>query len=117
MNDCGPGTGSGTAAEPVEQRLRAALAARAHAVGPADLRPPRPPAGPVRSRRVVARRTVAGLLALAAVAALVFFTMRGGASRPAEPARPAHPRTGTPSPAPSTVTPSTAQPSPSAPRP
>ncbi|MEU6591536.1 hypothetical protein ABZ923_20325 [Streptomyces sp. NPDC046881] len=108
-------SGTGTTATPVEERLRAALAARADAVGPADLRPLRPPAGAARPRRVLVRRAVVGVLALAAVAALVFFTTRGGPSHPAEPARIPRPSTGTPSPAPSPVRPSTAQPSPSAP--
>ncbi|WP_225825736.1 hypothetical protein [Streptomyces naphthomycinicus] len=110
MND--PGTG--TTATPVEERLRAALAARAHSVGPADLRPLRPPAGSGRFRRVLVRRTVVGALVLAAVAALVFFTVRDGGTRPAEPARSPHPPTGTPSPVPAPVTPSASQPSPSA---
>ncbi|MEU6665582.1 hypothetical protein [Streptomyces sp. NPDC046727] len=107
-------SGTGITATPVEARLRAALAARAHSVGPADLRPLRPPTGPVRSRRVLVRRAVVGVLALAAVAALVFFTVRGGQSRPAGPARSPHVPTGTPSQVPSPVSPSTAQPTPSA---
>ncbi|MDX2594527.1 hypothetical protein PV343_20080, partial [Streptomyces sp. WI03-4A] len=66
----------------------------------------------------VLRRTAVGLLALAAVAALVFFAVRGGPDRPAEPAhRPRPPATGTPSPVPSPVRPTTAQPSPSVPGP
>ncbi|KOV93633.1 MULTISPECIES: hypothetical protein [unclassified Streptomyces] len=112
-------SGTRSTATPVEERLRAALAARADSVGPADLRPLRPPAGAVRPRRVLVRRAVAGVLALAAVAALVFFTTRGGPSHPAGPARSPRPPTGTPSsvpsPVPSPVRPSTAQPSPSAP--
>ncbi|MGW0209249.1 hypothetical protein ACWDZ8_26785 [Streptomyces sp. NPDC003233] len=112
-------SGTGTAYTPVEERLRAALAARAHSVGPADLRPLRVPTAVRRPRRGLPRRTVVGALALAALAALVFFTVRGGQSRPTEPARPPHPATGTPSPvpspaSPSTATPSTAGPSPSA---
>ncbi|MQY34064.1 hypothetical protein SRB17_20300 [Streptomyces sp. RB17] len=110
-------SGTGTAQAPVEERLRAALAARAHSVRPADLRPLRPPRAMVRPRRVLLRRTVVGALALAAVAALVFFTVRAGHSRPTEPARPPHPTTGTPTPVPSPVRPSTAEPSPSAPHP
>ncbi|MFF3920292.1 hypothetical protein ACFYZB_44165 [Streptomyces sp. NPDC001852] len=109
-------SGTGTAQTPVEDRLRAALAARAHSVGPADLRPLRPPTAVVLPRRLL-RRVVVGALALAAVAALVFFTVRGGRPYPTEPARPPHPTTGTPSPVPSAVTPSTAEPSPSAPPP
>ncbi|MFF7356735.1 MULTISPECIES: hypothetical protein [Streptomyces] len=109
-------SGTGTAWTPVEERLRSALAARAHSVGPADLRPLRPPTA-ARSRRVLLRRAVVGALVLAAVAALVFFTVRDGTSRPAEPARVPRPTIGTPSPVPSTVTPSTAEPSPSAPHP
>ncbi|MFC9280733.1 hypothetical protein [Streptomyces collinus] len=109
-------SGTGTAA--VEERLRAALAARAQSVGPADLRPLRPPAATGRPRAVVLRRTAASLLALAAVAALVFLAVRGGPDRPAEPAhRPRPPATGTPTPAPSPVHPTTAQPSPSVPGP
>lgn len=110
-------SGTGTAQTPVEERLRAALAARAQSVAPGDLRPLRPPAAAVRPGRVLLRRVVVGALALAAVAALVFFTVRGGQSRPTEPARSPHPTTGTPSPVPSAVTPSTAEPSPSAPPP
>ncbi|MEU3825708.1 hypothetical protein AB0F36_10325 [Streptomyces sp. NPDC029080] len=110
-------SGTGAAAAPVEQRLRAALAARADAVGPADLRPLRPPAGRRSSRGMPVRRAVVGLLVLAAVAALVFFTTRGTHPRPAEPARSPHQRTATPSPVPSAVTPSPAQASPSARRP
>ncbi|MGV4983710.1 hypothetical protein ACWC0C_26760 [Streptomyces sp. NPDC001709] len=111
MND----SATGTAQTPVEERLRAALAARAHSVGPADLRPLRPPTGVVRPRRVLLRRAVVGALALAAVAALVFFMVRGGPSRPTEPARPPHPTTDTPTPVPSPVASSTAEPSPSSP--
>ncbi|MEV5148039.1 hypothetical protein AB0L14_27490 [Streptomyces sp. NPDC052727] len=107
-------SGTGTTAKPVEERLRAALAARAHSVGPADLRPLRPPTGPVRSRRVLVRRAVAGVLVLAAVAALVFLSVHREPARPAEPARSPHPPTGTPAPVPRPVNPSTTQPSPSA---
>ncbi|MGW3206874.1 hypothetical protein [Streptomyces sp. NPDC001135] len=113
MND----SGTGTAQTPVEERLRAALAARARSVGPADLRPLRPPTAAARPRRVLLRRAVLGALALAAVAALVFFTTRGGPSRPTQPARVPRPTVGTPSPVPSAVTTSTAEPSPSAPPP
>ncbi|ANP51116.1 hypothetical protein J2Z21_003165 [Streptomyces griseochromogenes] len=107
-------SGTGTVPTPVEERLRAALAARARSVGPADLRPLRPPTGAVR-RRVPVRRIAVGLLALAAVAALVFFALRSTPPRPAEPARSPRPTTGTPSPVPSPVQPSTAAPSPSPP--
>ncbi|MEV6112618.1 hypothetical protein AB0L59_08830 [Streptomyces sp. NPDC052109] len=110
-------SGTGTARPPVEERLRAALAARARSVGPADLRPLRPPTAVLRPRRVLVRRAVAGAVALAAVAALVFFAVRGGPSHPTEPARRPHPTTLTPSPVPSAVTPSAAEPSPSAPHP
>ncbi|MEU4035345.1 hypothetical protein [Streptomyces collinus] len=110
------GTGTGTTA--VEERLRAALAARARSVGPADLRPLRPPTATGRPRAAVPRRTAVGLVALAAVAALVFLAVRGGPDRPAEPAhRPRPPATGTPTPVPSPVRPTTAQPSPSVPGP
>ncbi|MFE9360068.1 hypothetical protein [Streptomyces olivaceoviridis] len=107
-------SGTGSTATPVEERLRAALAARAHLVGPADLRPLRPPTGPLRSRRVLVRRAVAGVLVLAAVAALVFLSVRRGPARPVEPARSPHPPISTPTPVPSPVRPSTPQPSPSA---
>ncbi|MEV5879095.1 hypothetical protein AB0L75_33730 [Streptomyces sp. NPDC052101] len=110
------GSGTGIDHTLVEERLRAALAARAHSVGPADLRPLRPPTA-VRPRLVASRRTVVGLLALAALAALVFFTVRGGPSHPAEPARSPHPPTSTPSPVPSAASPTTAEPSPSTPHP
>ncbi|MFF7236220.1 hypothetical protein [Streptomyces collinus] len=109
---------SGTSTAAVEERLRAALAARAQSVGPADLRPLRPPAASGRPHGTVLRRTALGLLALAAVAALVFLAVRGGPDRPAPPAhRPRPPATGTPTPAPSPVRPTTAQPSPSVPGP
>ncbi|WP_432026079.1 hypothetical protein [Streptomyces sp. 1222.5] len=113
-------SGTGTAGTRVEERLRAALAARAESVGPADLRPLAPPPRAVRSTRVLLRRAAVGILALAAVAALVFFTVRGGPDRPAEPARPPRPpgpAVGTPSPVPSSATPSAVRPSPSTPQP
>ncbi|MFF8996753.1 hypothetical protein [Streptomyces achromogenes] len=106
MNEYGTRSGASS----VEERLRAALAARAHAVGPAGLRPLSPPAGPVRSRRTPVRRAVVGGMALAAVAALVFltlfFTTRDGRPAHAPPARSPHPSAGTPSPAPGPATPS-----------
>ncbi|MCZ0206259.1 hypothetical protein AB0F45_23550 [Streptomyces achromogenes] len=113
MNEYGTSSG----ATPVEERLRAALAARAHAVGPADLRPLSPPAGRVRSRRTPVRRAVVGGMALAAVAALVFltpafFTTRDGHPAPTPPARSPHPSTGTPSPAPTPAVPSPVTPTP-----
>ncbi|OLZ74414.1 hypothetical protein AV521_01805 [Streptomyces sp. IMTB 2501] len=111
------GGGTGVDRTLVEERLRASLDARARSVGAADLRPLRPPTDAVRPRRVALRRAVVGVLALAAVAALVFFAVRGGPSRPAEPARPPHPTISTPSPVPTTESPSTAEPSPSAPQP
>ncbi|MEU3522413.1 hypothetical protein AB0E62_00800 [Streptomyces sp. NPDC038707] len=103
-------------ATPVEERLRAALAARAHAVGPADLRPLAPPAGPVRSRRTPVRRAVVGALVLAAVAALVFLTpafltARDEHPAPVPPAHSPHPPTGTPSPTPSPSSPPSSPPS------
>ncbi|MFJ7147461.1 hypothetical protein ACIQVT_04550 [Streptomyces sp. NPDC100445] len=109
--------GTGTTAAPVEERLRAALAARARSVGPGDLRPLRPPVTAVRRHRVL-RRTAAGVLALAAVAALLFLALRDGPPHRAEPARiprpgPSRPVTGTPSPVPGPVTPSPFRPSPS----
>jgi hypothetical protein len=111
-------SGTRTTPTPVEERLRTALAARADAVGPADLRPLGPPAEAPRARRVSARRAVAGLLALAAVAALVFFTVRGApAPHPSRPARSPHPTVGTPSPVPSPAAPHAAEPSPSGPQP
>ncbi|MFJ9817671.1 hypothetical protein ACIRU3_20850 [Streptomyces sp. NPDC101151] len=108
-------SGTGTVPTPVEKRLRAALAARAQSVGPADLRPLRPPTARVRPVRVHVRRAAVGLLALAAVAALVFFTMRSGPARPAEPAHPPRPTTSPPSAVPSPVHPSTAAPTPGPP--
>ncbi|MFG2602661.1 hypothetical protein ACGFT2_03705 [Streptomyces sp. NPDC048514] len=110
-------SGTGTASALVEERLRAALAARARSVGPADLRPLRPPVAQARPGRVRLRLAVVGVLALAAVAALVFFTVRDAHPGPSGPARPPRPTTGTPSPAPSPPGPLTAQPSPSARRP
>ncbi|MBV2356690.1 hypothetical protein KUM39_20315 [Streptomyces sp. J2-1] len=93
---------------PVEERLRAALAARAESVRPADLRPLRPPTGGPALRPVLVRRVALGLLALAAAAALVFLGVRGAPSHPAEPARPGHP---TPTPTPTGAMPSRAAPS------
>ncbi|MEU5537320.1 hypothetical protein [Streptomyces sp. NPDC020362] len=110
-------SGTGTAPTGVEERLRAALAARAQSVGPADLRPLRPPTAALRPRRVTVRRVAVGLLALAAVAALVFFTVHDGPARPAEPAHSPGPTIGTPSPVPSPVRPSTAEPTPRSPAP
>ncbi|WP_333776364.1 hypothetical protein [Streptomyces sp. IBSBF 3136] len=120
-------SGTGTGPAPVEERLRAALAARALSVGPADLRPLRPPSATGRPRPAVLRRTAVGLLALAAAAALVFLAVRGGPDRPAEPAhrpRPTtgtpttgNPTTGSPSPVPSPARPTTSRPSPSVPGP
>ncbi|MGW5329341.1 hypothetical protein [Streptomyces sp. NPDC004014] len=117
MNDSAPG-GTGTASAPVEERLRAALAARARSVGPADLRPARPPSAAARSRRPPLRRVTIGLLALAAVAALVFLTVRNEQPRPSAPARSPRPMTtGTATPPPTTVPPQPARPSPSSPAP
>ncbi|WKE68155.1 hypothetical protein [Streptomyces sp. WP-1] len=106
----------GSVREPVEERLRAALAARANAVGPADLRPLRSPTGALKSYRLPLRGTVVGLLALAAVAALVLFTLHGGGTRPAPPAHHPRPTVGTPSPVPSSASPTPVA-SPSAPEP
>ncbi|MER8057737.1 MULTISPECIES: hypothetical protein [unclassified Streptomyces] len=106
----------GAVREPVEERLRAALAARANAVGPSDLRPRRPPTDALGVRRPSLRGTVVGLLALAAVAALVLFALHDGGSRPAPPAHPPRPTAGTPSPVPSSASPTPVA-SPSAPAP
>ncbi|MGZ0200776.1 hypothetical protein ACNFR7_11390 [Streptomyces sp. RM1] len=96
---------------PVEERLRAALAARANAVGPADLRPLRPPSAAPRRlalplplpslRSLPSRAAVAGLLALAAVAALVLLTLHDPRTRPAQPAHSPRPAVTTPTPVPS----------------
>ncbi|MEU6462847.1 hypothetical protein [Streptomyces sp. NPDC046976] len=106
----------GSVREPVEERLRAALAARANAVAPADLRPLRPPTEALKAHRLSLRGTVVGLLALAAVAALVLFGLHDGGSRPAPPAHQPRPTVGTPSPMPSSASPSPVA-SPSAPEP
>ncbi|MGW3265814.1 hypothetical protein [Streptomyces sp. NPDC001056] len=90
---------------PVEERLRAALSARADAVGPADLRPRHPPTAAPRALRPSPRGTLAGLLALAAVAALLFLTVHGTRAHPAEPARSPAPTVSTPSPHPSSASP------------
>ncbi|MFH7340113.1 hypothetical protein [Streptomyces sp. KHY 26] len=105
---------------PVEERLRAALSARADAVGPADLRPLRPPTAAPRTHRLPTRGTLAALLALAAVAALVFLTVHGTRTRPAEPARSPAPTVDAPSPHAGSATPTplpTAVPSSPAPGP
>ena len=94
---------------PVEERLRAALAARANTVGPADLRPQRPPSAAPHARRrlplppfpLPLRGAVVSLLALAAVGALVFFTLHDTRTRPAEPAHSPRPTVTTPTPVPS----------------
>ncbi|MYR87356.1 hypothetical protein GTY41_21025, partial [Streptomyces sp. SID685] len=70
----------------------------------------------LRTHRLSLRGTVAGLLALAAVAALVLFTLHGGGSRPAPPAHPPRPGVGTLSPVPSSAPPTPVA-SPSAPEP
>ncbi|ARP68811.1 hypothetical protein LK07_02420 [Streptomyces pluripotens] len=110
-------SGTSTTATPVEERLRAALAARAHSVSPATLRPLRPPTGAVLTRRILLHRTVVGVLVLAAVAALVFFTVRDGPTRPTEPARPPRPTPASRSPVPSPLVPSAPAPSPYASQP
>ncbi|TWV55531.1 hypothetical protein FRZ03_07445 [Streptomyces misionensis] len=101
MND--PGTAD--TPRPVEERLRAALAARANAVGPADLRPLRPPSAAPHPRRPALpplrlRGAAVGLLALAAVVALVLLTLHDTRTRPAEPARSPRPAVTTPVPVP-----------------
>ncbi|MFH8336832.1 hypothetical protein [Streptomyces sp. AM6-12] len=101
MNDL---TAGESVREPVEARLRAALAARANAVGPADLRPLRPPADALKAP-LLSRGAVWGLLALAAVAALVLFALHDTGTRPAEPAGPPRPTVHTPSPLPSSSSP------------
>ncbi|MCS0605828.1 hypothetical protein NX794_32180 [Streptomyces sp. LP11] len=97
MNDYGD-SGTTTAPAGVEDRLRAALAARARSVGPSDLRPRRPPTGPP-GPRLRLRHAVAGVLALAAVVALVLLTAHKDTPRPTEPAHSPHPAVSTPPPA------------------
>jgi hypothetical protein len=60
--------------EPIEQRLRDALEARAHTVGPGDLRPA---ASPIRTGRPLlpARRTVVVLFGLAAAVASLLLVL------------------------------------------
>jgi hypothetical protein len=60
--------------EPVEQRLRDALEARAYSIGLNDLRPAAPPTVPARSALRV-RRTVVVLFGLAAALACVILAL------------------------------------------
>ncbi|MBT3154947.1 hypothetical protein HTV45_29435 [Streptomyces sp. CHD11] len=85
--------------EAYEQRLRDALEARAGSVDWEHLRPAGPPAGAGRSFPV--RRTVIGLVGLAAAAACVLFVVEK--DDPGRPAGPADRPSRTPSPS---VTPS-----------
>jgi len=87
--------------EAIEDRLREALAARAHTVEPGHLRPARPPATPTRWRLPL-RRTAIVLLGLAAAVAFALFTVTNDS--PDSPVRPAvtpsHSASPSPSPAP-----------------
>lgn len=73
---------------PVEERLRAALCARAGSVGLADLRPAVPPSASGAARAgFAARRAALALFVLAAaVACVLFLVSRGEEDRPARPA-------------------------------
>ena len=89
--------------EPVEQRLRDALEARAYSIGLNDLRPAAPPTVPARSALRV-RRTVVVLFGLAAALACVILALtQRHPTTPAPPARtptisPTPTRTSSPSP-------------------
>jgi len=74
---------------PIEDRLRAALDARARLISAHDLSPSRPPAGPAWGTRRI-RRVVSAVAAAAAVAAAIAFLLLSGSPerpRPAPPAR------------------------------
>lgn len=86
----------------IEERLRAALDARARLVGAHDLSPSRPPAGRAWGTRRI-WRTTSLVVAVAAATAVLCFLILPGSSEQGRPEPPAHdPRiSDTPTPTPS----------------
>ncbi|MFH9432205.1 hypothetical protein ACH4JZ_28455 [Streptomyces sp. NPDC017615] len=90
---------------PLEDRLRAALEARARLISAHDLSPARPPAGRTWGTRRV-RRVLPVAVAAAAAAAVVVLLLTSNTpdhSRPAPPARHSSPTPTVPHPQPSTT--------------
>ncbi|AEM87361.1 hypothetical protein [Streptomyces violaceusniger] len=101
---------------PVEERLRAALDARARLIDAHELSPYRPPTGPAWGTRRIRRVASAVAVAAAAAAAVAFLLLSGSPedNRPAPPAR--DPRTSSPATStPSSNTSPTFKPSPTSP--
>ncbi|MGA6157780.1 hypothetical protein ACPEIC_31010 [Stenotrophomonas sp. NPDC087984] len=101
---------------PVEDRLRAALDARARLIDAHELSPYRPPTGPAWGTRRIRRVVSAVAVAAAAAAAVAFLLLSGSPedNRPAPPAR--DPRTSPPATSvPSTHGSPTSKPSPTSP--
>ncbi|WP_405538228.1 hypothetical protein [Streptomyces antimycoticus] len=100
---------------PVEDRLRAALDARARLIDVHELSPYRPPTGPAWGARRI--RRVASAVAVAAAAAAVAFLLLSGSPERPHPAPPARdPRTSPPATSvPSTNGSPTSAPSPTSP--
>ncbi|GAA1178695.1 hypothetical protein [Streptomyces rhizosphaericus] len=101
---------------PTEERLRAALDARARLIDAHDLSPYRPPTGPVWGTRRIRRVVSAVAVTVAAAAAVAFLLLSGSPERP-HPAPPARdPRTSPPATSvPSTHGSPTSKPSPTSP--
>ncbi|MFE2444388.1 hypothetical protein ACWDHW_13825 [Streptomyces melanosporofaciens] len=100
---------------PVEDRLRAALDARARLIDAHELSPYRPPTGPAWGTRRIRRVVSAVAVAAAAAAAVAFLLLSGSPedNRPAPPAR--DPRTSSPTSVPSSITGTPNRPSPTSP--
>ncbi|NEW71688.1 hypothetical protein [Streptomyces rhizosphaericus] len=101
---------------PTEERLRAALDARARLIDAHDLPPYRPPTGPAWGTRRIRRVVSAVAVTVAAAAAVAFLLLSGSPERP-HPAPPARdPRTSPPATSvPSTHGSPTSEPSPTSP--
>ncbi|AGP57713.1 hypothetical protein [Streptomyces rapamycinicus] len=101
---------------PTEERLRAALDARARLIDAHDLSPYRPPTGPAWGARRIRRVVSAVAVTVAAAAAVAFLLLSGSPDRP-HPAPPARdPRTSPPATSvPSSNGSPTAKPSPTSP--
>ncbi|MEU1949129.1 hypothetical protein ACFW95_22190 [Streptomyces sp. NPDC059474] len=100
---------------PVEDRLRAALDARARLIGAHELSPYRPPTGPAWGTRRI-RRVVSAVAVAAAAAAAVAFLLLSGSPEDNRPAPPAgDPRTSPPTSVPSSITGTPTRPSPTSP--
>ncbi|GAA0896418.1 MULTISPECIES: hypothetical protein [Streptomyces violaceusniger group] len=101
---------------PTEERLRAALDARARLIDAHDLSPYRPPTGPAWGTRRIRRVVSAVAVTVAAAAAVAFLLLSGSPERP-HPTPPARdPRTSPPATSvPSTHGSPTSKPSPTSP--